>query len=149
MYDFVTGPSIFESQLHYYHFYKRFNSNTNVHNLNLLINELKLRYCDINPLMETELKLVLINLLDKNYEIIHYPHQILELLERTEKSDKEFEIEYSSKKQIYNPTNDNYLKTNIDVKKKILGEDNLKSVNEYYNLYKKYKNKYLSLKYLH
>lgn len=149
VYDFVIGPSVFESQLHYYHFYKRFNSDTNVHNLNLLIDELKLRYCDINPLMETELKSVLINLLDKNYEIIHPPHQILKLLKRIEKSNKEFEIEYSSKKQIYNPTNDNYLKTNINVKKKILAEDNLKSDNEYYKKkYKKYKNKYLSLKYL-
>ena len=151
VYDFVIGPSVFESQLHYYHFYKRFNSDTNVHNLNLLIDELKLRYCDIivSPLMEIELKLVLINLLDKNYEIIHTPYQILKLLERIEKSNEEFKIEYSSKKQIYNPTNDNYLKTNINVKKKILAEDNLKSDNEYYKKkYKKYKNKYLSLKYL-
>lgn len=146
VYDFVIGPSVFESQLHYYHFYKRFNSDTNIHNLNLLINELKLKYCNINPLMETVLKLVLVNLLDKDYNIIHYPHQILELIKRIEKSNKEFDIEYKTKKKIYNPTNDNYLKTNIDVKKKILSEDILKSDNEYYNLYIKYKYKYLSLK---
>lgn len=146
VYDFVIGPSVFESQLHYYHFYKRFNSDTNIHNLNLLINELKLRYCDINPLMETELKLILVNLLNKDYVIIYSPHQILELIERIEKSNKEFEIEYISKKQIYNPIDDNYLKTNIDIKKKILSEDKLKTDDEYYNLYKKYKNKYLSLK---
>ena len=146
VYDFVVGPSVFESQLHYYHFYKRFNSDINTHNLNLLINELKLRYCDINPLMETELKLILVNLLDKDYDKIHFPHQIMELIERIEKSNKEFEIKYSSKEDIYNPIDDNYLKTNIDIKQKILSEDNLKSNDEYYNLYKKYKNKYLNLK---
>lgn len=145
IYDFIIGPSVFESQLHYYHFYKRFNSDINVHNLNLMINDLELRYCDINPIMETELKLILINLLNKDYKIIYYPHQILELIQKIESSNKEFEIEYSSKKQIYNPFDDNYLKSSVDIKQKILANDDLKNT-QYYNLYKKYKNKYLNLK---
>lgn len=175
IYDFIIGPSVFESQLHYYHFYERFNSGTNIHNLNLLINDLKLRYCGINPLMENELKLILINLLSKNYDSIHYPHQILKLIERIEKSNDEFEIEYLSKEQIYNPMNNNYLKTNTVIKNKILSDDTLNLDNTlnsdigyghgsgyghrpesgsgsgsgtgYHELYKKYKNKYLKLKY--
>lgn len=140
IYDFIIGPSIFESQLHYYHFYKRFNSDSNIHNLNLSIYDLNMRFCNINPLMETELKIILINLLDKNYEKINYPNQILNLIKKIEESNNEFKIDYELKENIYNYDNNNYLKIDIDTKNKILLED------KYLYLYKKYKTKYQSLK---
>lgn len=125
VYDFIIGPSIFESQLHYYHFYKRFNSDTNIHNLKLLINELDMRFCDINPILESTLESIILNLLDKDYDKIFYPNQILELIKKIEESNNEFKIKYISKENIYNSQNDNYIKTNYDLKQTILSEDNL------------------------
>jgi len=125
IYDFIVGPSIFESQLHYYHFYKRFNSSNNFHNLNLLINELDMRFCNINPILESTLQTIIQNLLDKNYDKIFYPNQILELVKKIEESNDEFKIKYVSKENIYNSQNDNYLKTNYDTKQTILTDDNL------------------------
>jgi len=129
IYDFIVGPSVFEGQLHYYHFYKRFNSEKNVHNLNLLINDLKLRFCDINPLFEYILHSIIINLLDKNYDKIYYPNQILTVIENNEKSNNEFDIKYTSKKKIYNPQDDNYMKINYKIKQNILSNDELKITN--------------------
>lgn len=149
IYDFIIGPSIFESQLHYYHFYKRFNSDTNIHNLILLIEDLNLRYCNINPIFESKLKQILINLLNKDYNQIYYPNQIKNLIEKIEESNDEFKIKYFSKEQIYDPSNDNYLKIKHDLKQKIISDDNLnnmQSKNEFLNLYKKYKYKYINLK---
>lgn len=159
IYNFIIGPSIFESQLHYYHFYKRFNSYANINNLNSLISSLNLRYCNIYHLFDDKLKLIIINLLDKNYDIIYYPNHILNIIKEIQKADMEYKITYSSKKNIYNPTEDNYKKTDIIKKKKIIMEDDIidnKDINipivilsnnkNYYNLYKKYKYKYLILK---
>lgn len=140
VYDFVIGPSIFESQLHWYHFYKRFNSDTNIHNLNLAINELNMKFCNINPIMESELKIILINLLLRDYDEILYPNQIANIIKKVEESNDEFKVEYSVKNKIYNPDDDNYLKSSNNIKQKILSED------EYKNLYLKYKIKYLFLK---
>jgi hypothetical protein len=174
VYDFIIGSSIFESQLHYYHFYKRFNSDTNIHNLNLLINQLDMRFCDINPILESTLETIILNLLNKDYDKIFYPNQILELIKKIEESNNEFKIKFVSKENIYNSQNDNYLKTNYDSKQTILTEDNLnikktksdnhllipnyeekqvddkitfgdKEIN-FYDLYQKYKLKYLSIK---
>lgn len=190
IYDFIVGPSIFETQLHYYHFYKRFNSDSNIHNLNLLITELDMRFCDINPILESTLQTIIINLLDKNYDKIFYPNQILELIKKIEESNNEFKIKYVSKENIYNSQNDNYLKTDFNIKQNILSGDNLNiknthldnfspitnndgklvmddielklsndkiyvpirkitfgiKENNYYELYKKYKLKYLTTK---
>lgn len=140
IYNFLIGPSILESQLHYYHFYKRLNSDTNVHNLIISIHELVIRFCNINPIMELELKNIIINLIDKNYDKIYYPSQILYKIKKIEESNNDFEIEYNSKNEIHNPVNYNYLRTNIYKKQKILSENNYKL------LYKKYKMKYLRLK---
>ena len=176
IYDFIIGPSIFESQLHYYHFYQRFSLSNNTHNLNLLINELNMRFCGVNPILESTFQTIIINLLNKDYDKILYPNQILELVKKIEESNNEFNIKYVSKENIYNSQNDNYLKTNIDIKQTILSEDNLiiknpnnnelKSPdnkisepinkltygykeNNYYKLYKKYKLKYLIAKNKH
>lgn len=125
IYDFIIGPSILESQLHYYHFYKRFNSDTNIHNLKLLINELDMRFCNINPILESTLASIIVNLLDKDYDKIFYPNQILVLIKKIEESNNEFKIKYEKKENIYNSQNDNYIKTNYDLKQTILSEDNL------------------------
>ena len=124
VYDFIIGPSIFEGQLHYYHFYKRFNSNENIHNLNLTVNDLKLRFCDINPLFEYKLLSIIINLLNKDYDKILYPNNILNILKKMEESKDEFKIEYTSKTGVYNPQVDNYLKANYKKKLNILSDDN-------------------------
>lgn len=151
IYDFIVGPSIFEPQLHYYHFYKRFNSDINIHNLILMINSLNMKYCNINPIFENMLETLLINLLDKEYEKINFPNYILNMIVEAEKANLEFDINYTPKNSIYNPKNDTFLNTSLDTKQKILSEDNLEydknnDNSKYYNLYKKYKYKYTTLK---
>ena len=124
VYDFIIGPSILEGQQHYFHFYERFKSDKNIHDLNLTINDLKLRFCDINPLFEYELQSILINLLNKDYDKILYPNNILDIVKKIEESKDEFKIEYTSKTGIYNPQVDNYLKANHKKKLSILSDDN-------------------------
>jgi hypothetical protein len=143
LYDFIISPSILESQLQYFHFYRRFNSLNNIHNMNLMINNLNIRYCDINPILESTLSSIVINLLNKEYEKIYYPNNILEIIIEIEKSNNEFKINYIPKKKIYN-SSDNYIK-NIDseIKQKIIN-DNINNIS-LYKKYKKYKTKYLQL----
>lgn len=183
IYDFIIGPSFLESQLQYYHLHKRFRSEKNIHNLILAVNKLNFRYCNINPIFESGLESVIINLLETDYDKIYYPNHILNIIKKIEESNNEFEIKYDTFEEIYNPKNDNYLNVDYNVKKKILSEDSYEinelklnsNINEnihnleiitnikdkgdekkeilkvnnssdYFNLYKKYKLKYLALK---
>lgn len=171
LYDFIAGPSVLESQLQYYHFYKRFNSADNINNMQNIITNLNIRFCNINPIFESALSSIIINLLEKDFEKIYYPKDIFLIIENISKSDNEFKINYTSPKNIYDPLNTN-IKTNNKIKKKIISDDNLKSNNiynlqnriiipinkvklepytkknysNYLNLYKKYKSKYIKLK---
>lgn len=158
IYNFLIGPSILEAQLHYVHFHSRFNNKKNIHNLTLGLNKLQFRYCEVNPIFESRLEYIILNLLSTKYDEIHYPIQIFNIIEKIELSDNEFKINHNFLDKIYNPKNNDYNNTSHDVKKKIISQDvyeygtNNNKINDpndftdYFNLYKKYKIKYLNLK---
>ena len=51
--------------------------------------------------LDKKLKSIIINLLEKKYNTIYYPKDILNIIKEVIKADKEHKIVYVSKKNIY------------------------------------------------
>jgi len=138
IYNFIVRSSILDSNLQYYHFKKRFDSEKNISIINNLLLELKLKFCDLNPIIENNLQLLILNLLKREYEDIYNINQIRELVD-VFNDYNEFKLE-SKKEEIYNPNIDITTNYNDNTKRNIISKDNLK------RKYIKYKKKYINLK---
>jgi hypothetical protein len=132
LYEFVVGPSILESRLQYFHMHKRFSSSNNKFLISDMVNRLELRFCDANPLFESALESILLNLLDCDYETIYYPYHILVIIEKIEESNDEFKINKNKPKtNVYIPKDDNYIKANYPTKINIIKDDDLSTKHNY------------------
>ncbi len=144
LYKFVLEPSELEPfAMKYFHIYNRYNNYNNIKTLNSLIYELVPRYCNINPLLEKCLSDIILNLLDKDYERIPYPNQILEKIKQIEKSNSDFAIYYEPIKKEYGKIST--FETDYKKQQNIILRDDLES-QKYKLKYLKYKSKYLELK---
>jgi len=158
LYNYIIEPSKLESRLQYFHIYNRYNISNNNHILTNLVNNLKIRFCNINPLFEYTMETIILNLLNKEYNKILYPNHILVIIKKIEESNEEFNIKYYNKNNIYNPNKENYLKISNENKKNIIANDSLinlnkiKEINNYrdiepiYNLSNEYPNIKIILK---
>ena len=87
LYKFIYEPSELKPiTMKYFHIYNRYNNYDNIRTLNSIVYKLVPRYSNINPLLEKCLSDIILNLLDKDYEQIPYPNQILEKIKQLQKS---------------------------------------------------------------
>jgi len=125
LYNFITEPSFLESKLQYFHIYNRFGIIDNYTELTNLVIELTIRFCDINPLFDSMMASIVLNLLEKDYNVIFYPYHILKIIEKIEESNEDFKVKYSIKDKIYIQDEKNFLKTTFLKKVDIIKNDDL------------------------
>jgi hypothetical protein len=125
LYNFIIEPSFLESKLQYFHIYNRFGILDNYKELTNLVIGLTIRFCDINPLFDSMMASIVLNLLERDYDIIFYPYHILSIIKKIEESNEEFKVEYSIKDKIYVPDEQNFLKTSYLKKVDIIKNDDL------------------------
>jgi hypothetical protein len=125
LYNFIIEPSFLESKLQYFHIYNRFGIIDNYTELTNLVIELTIRFCDINPLFDSMMASIVLNLLEKDYNVIFYPYHILKIIEKIEESNEDFKVKYSIKDKIYIQDEKNFLKTTFLKKVDIIKNDDL------------------------
>jgi serine/threonine protein kinase len=77
VYKLFSGLASLGPCLHYYHLMAIFDSRDKYENIIGTISELKNKFPSMNPLLEKELYVIIINLISKDYDQVRYPGQIL------------------------------------------------------------------------
>lgn len=90
VYKLFSGLASLGHCLHYYHLMTIFDSRDKHDNIISTINDLECKFSTINPLLENLLHVVVINLINKNYDLIQYPGQILDKILECLKSNPDF-----------------------------------------------------------
>jgi serine/threonine protein kinase len=90
VYKLFSGLASLGPCLHYYHLMAIFDSRDKHDNIISTINSLEYKFLSGNPLVERTLNAIIINLIDKNYDLVQLPGQILDKVLESLKSNPDF-----------------------------------------------------------
>lgn len=93
VYKLFSGLASLGPCLHYYHLMAIFDSRDKHQNIINTINQMDNKFSSMNPILEKELYLIVLNLISKDYELIKYPGQILDKIMECLASNKDFQEE--------------------------------------------------------